>query len=58
MNQLILEAGNKNGSQAAFDMAVELGLLSNDPNHEYFAGLFMYMGEGRFKNINRRWYLN
>jgi hypothetical protein len=50
----------------AFKIAIENGLLSDDPNAENYAGLYMYMGIENhgtdrelilFKNINTRQYL-
>ncbi len=50
----------------AFKIAIENGLLSDDPNAHNYAGLYMYMGIENhgtdnelltFKNINTRHYL-
>ncbi len=50
-----------NDPAAAFDNAILVGRLSDNPRSSRFAGLFMYMGtlNGRdlFKNINTREYL-
>ncbi len=50
-----------NDPATAFDNAILVGRLSDNPRSSRFAGLFMYMGtmNGRdlFKNINTREYL-
>jgi hypothetical protein len=49
-------------SREAFEDAIALGVLSDDPTSTRYAGKFMYMGThpesgDAFKNIDRRNYL-
>ncbi len=56
-------------SNSAFKIAIENGLLSNNPNDQNYAGLYMFMGwetvdqahslnpKLLFKNINTREYI-
>ncbi len=51
-NMIEIEIEHKTESEKAFDLAIEQGRLSVDPNAANYAGHYMYMGAG-IKNKTR-----